>query len=98
MEGFESFSKAYNVASDERSVTFELRPASVTGKVAFFGEPGSKVEIDGSPADVIPFQVSLEEGMHMFKVTLPSGDTFNASRDIRFGADGKTLTVNLSAP
>jgi hypothetical protein len=97
-KGFETHSQAYNVVSDPMSVTFELRAAAVTGKVAFFGVTGSKVKIDGSPAGEIPFPMSLQEGTHMFEVTLPAGDTFTTSRDIRFGTDGKMLTVNLSAP
>ena len=98
MDGFEPSSKTYNVVSESMTVSFELRAAAVTGKVAFFGVTGSKVDIDGSPAGQIPFQMSLQEGRHMFKVTLANGQTFTTPREIRFGADGKTLTVNLSAP
>ena len=98
LEGFEPASRSLNVVSETMSVPFELRAATMRGRVALFGVQGSTVDIDGSAGGRVPFQIALEEGTHMFKVTLPSGETFTTSREIRFGSDGRTATVNLSSP
>ena len=98
LQGFESGTRSLNLVSEAMSVPFELRKAVVRGKVALFGVPGSSVDIDGSPAGTIPFQVKLDEGSHTFTVKLPSGETFTTPRDVRFGSDGRPVTINLTTP
>ncbi len=98
MPGYTSDARAIQLASDSMAVSFELRAELARGRVALFGVANSTVSIDGAQGGVVPFQVTLSEGTHVFQVTLPSGESFSTSRDIRFGTDGRTLTVNLASP
>jgi hypothetical protein len=95
--GYKGQSRVIMVESD-LALPFELQAEVATGRVAVFGEPQSTVSEGGNQLGTIPFQVVLGEGMHRFKVTLPSGESFTTTQDIRFGTDGRAVTINLSAP
>ena len=98
LKGYKGDARAIQLASDRLAVSFELRAEVATGKVALFGTPNSTVSVDGIHEGTIPFQIALNEGTHVFKVTLPNGETFSTSKEIRFGTDGRAVTINLSSP
>ncbi len=98
LPGYKSDARAVRLAAERLAVSFELRPEVKLGKVAVFGVPQSRVSIDGSFVGTVPLQTQLSEGSHAFSVEMPDGQTFQTVQEVRFGSDGRPVTINLSSP
>jgi hypothetical protein len=97
--GYHSGARAIDVASASLAVPFELAPVVVTGEVHIFGTPGHILRVDGEEIGKIPATAKLSEGTHRFEVTDPAtGRSLSSSRDIRFEAAGRAITVTLGSP
>ena len=97
MAGHKSAARSIDVTTGQLDLSFNLRPAVVTGQVNIYGTPQASVFIDGNPVGEIPVTAVLSEGAHRFEVRTLDGQSFTRKYDIKFSQPGVPVTITLIA-
>ena len=91
-----STSRMVNVQASQVSVPFRLELANAVGQCNLLGNPGSAVVMNGRSVGVLPVTVDCESGTYGFKVTPPSGESFQVSRTVNIARAGEATTIFLT--
>lgn len=101
LDGYEPLQRTIEVSPGENlAPTWTLLPkappavARVPVRVDVPGRRGDALRIDGEDAGVLPVDLELREGLHVFEVSGPGG-AFRVRRDVRASADGARVLLQL---
>ena len=67
------------------------RKVSAEVNVTLYGQPNSKIFVDGNLVGSLPVSTSLKAGTHRFKVVTPNGVAYEVTRDIGPGTQSLSL-------